>query len=640
MEQSTNQGTTANQAALLSRIALRTSQIPWQFWALVLIIVSGSVGFTATSMLLRLPKSPQCVRIFWPIASASKRIYCAQVEAEQETVDSFLKAIDLVEALPQDHPLRNEINRNVEDWALAILDIAEKEFQGGKLEEAIATARRLPENLQVYGLIEEKIEEWRSIWGEGEEIFAKVEEELRKSNWNLAFREAVSLLTVSNKYWATTRYDDTVKKIQLAQEESSRLDDAYRVLRRGGIDNWLQAIADAEEISPESYAYQEAQNLIADAKEKIVDSIDDLIDARRWSSLSDVVNQLPDSLALSDEIADWRTMASAGLDAQTGTVENLEIAILGLEEIDEDRPLYQEAQDLISRFKLEIQDVTNLEEARNLAAGGSVDDLNAAIATAEMVPSSNPRYQEARQEITQWTTTIQLREDQPILDKARSLARGGNISALRQAITQAQSIGSGRTLHNEAQKEVRKWRVSIQRQEDQPILNQAIALGAAKDYEAAIGAARKISSGRVLYQEAQNNINKWQREIRAKKNLEEAFLIAQPQTPQSLVSAIGVVRKIPSSTDVSYKAKQALDRWSFQLLSMAQRMANRSLLSEAVNLAKMIPSDSAAYGSAQNQINAWNKLLRPVQPEIPPSLVPENQFVVPILDTEDSDNTP
>ncbi len=107
-----------------------------------------------------------------------------------------------------------------------------------------------------------------------------------------------------------------------------------------------------------------------------------------------------------------------------------------------------------------------------------------------------------------------------------------------------------------------------------------------------------------------------------------------------MVSAIGVVRKIPSSTDVSYKAKQALDRWSFQLLSMAQRMANRSMLSEAVKLAKMIPSDSAAYGSAQNQINAWNKLLRPVQPEIPPSLVPENQFVVPILDTEDSDNTP
>ena len=124
MEQSTNQGTTANHTALLGRIALRTSQIPWQFWAIALIIVSGTVGFAATSMLLRLPKSPQCVRIFWPIASASKRIYCAQVEAEQGTVDSFLRAINLVEALPSDHPLRNEINRNVEEWAVAILDLS------------------------------------------------------------------------------------------------------------------------------------------------------------------------------------------------------------------------------------------------------------------------------------------------------------------------------------------------------------------------------------------------------------------------------------------------------------------------------------------------------------------------------------
>ncbi|MDJ0843825.1 chromosome segregation ATPase [Crocosphaera sp.] len=639
MEQSTNQGNTANHQAFFQRIALRTTQIPWQLWAIALIIASGTIGFTATSMLLRLPKSPQCVRIFWPVASASMRLYCAQIEAEQGTVDSFLRAINLVEALPDDHPLRHEINRNVEEWAVAILDMAEKEFQQGKLEEAIKTARRVPTHVQVYEVVEERIEKWRSIWREGEEIFAQVEEELRESNWNLAFREAVGLLSVPNKYWATTRYDDTVNRIQLAQEESSRLDDAYRVLRRGGIDNWLAAIADAEKISPESYAYQEAQNLITDAKEKITDHIDSLINDRRWSSLSDVVNQLPDSLALSEEVADWRTMASAGLDAQTGTVDNLEVAILALEEIDEDRPLYQEAQTLISRFKLEIQDVTHLQEARNLANGGSVDDLNAAIAAAEMVPSSNPRYQEARQEINQWTRTIQLREDQPILDKARSLAAGGSLSDLRQAIAQAQMIGSGRALSGEAQREINDWRVSIQRKEDQPILNQAIALASGKDYEAAIRAARQISSGRVLYQEAQSNIRQWQQEIRAQRNLQEAYLIAQPQTSQALISAISVVRQIPSSTDAGRQAKQALDRWGFQLLSMAQKLANRSLLPEAVKLAKMIPRDSAAHSSAQAQITMWNKLLEPPKPEIPPSLAPENEFV-PILDTESSNNTP
>ncbi len=639
MEHSTNQGTATNHRAVLQRIALRTGKMPWQLWALALIVVSGTVGFTATSMLLKLPKSPQCVRIFWPIASASMRIYCAQMEAEQGNVEGFLRGINLVEALPDDHPLRHEINRNVEEWAVAILDIAEKEFQQGKLEDSINTARRIPDYVQVYQVVEERIEKWRSIWGEGEEIFAKVEEELRQSNWNLAFREAVKLLDVSNKYWATTRYDDTVNKIQLAQEESSKLDNAYRILRRGGLDNWLEAIADAEKIDPESYAYQEAQNLIEDAKDKIIDYVDGLIDDRRWSTLSDVVNQLPDGLALADEIEDWKTIASAGLDAQTGTVENLEIAILALEEIKEDRPLYQEAQNFISRWTLEIEDIAHLQEARNLAAGGSIDDLNAAIASAELIPSSNPRYQEARQEIRQWTKTIELEQDQPLLDKARSLALGGSISDLRQAIAQAQLIGSGRALSNEAQQEIKQWRATIQRREDQPILNQAIALGSAKDYEAAIRAAQQISSGRVLYPEAQNNISQWQREIRAQRNLQEAYLIAQAQTPQALVSAISVVRKIPSSTDVSSQGKQALDRWSFQLLSMAQKMANRSLLPEAVKLAKMIPTDSAAYSSAQAQIRVWNELLQPPEPEIPPSLAPQNEFI-PIMDSDTSDVEP
>ena len=620
MGHSSNQSSSANHQALLDRLILRGSQIPWQLWAITLIVVSGTVGFTATSMLLRLPKSPQCVRIFWPVASASMRIYCAQVEAEQGNVDGFLRAINLVEALPDNHPLRHEINRNVEAWAVSILDIAEKEFQQGELENAIKTARRIPSYVQVYELVEERIEKWRNIWREGEEIFAQVEAELRQSNWNFAFREAIKLLELPNQYWATTKYDDTVNKIQLAQEESSQLDNAYRVLRRGGLDNWLEAIADAEKISPESYAYQEAQNLIEEGKEKITDYIDGLIDDRRWSTLSDTVNQLPDSLTLADEIEDWQTMASAGLDSQTGTVESLEIAIVALEGIKEDRPLYQEAQDLINRWQLEIEDVAHLEKARNLATGGSIDDLNAAIAAAELIPSNNPRYPEAREEIRQWTNTIQLREDQPILDKARSVALGGSISDLRQAITQAQGIGPGRPLSDEAQKEIRRWRGSIQRKEDQPILNQAIALGSAKDYDAAIRAAQQISPGRVLYPEAQENIRQWQRETRAERNLQEAYLIARSQTPQALVSAISVVQRIPSSTDAGSQAQQALNRWSFQLLSMAQKLANRSLLSEAVKLAKMIPRDSAAYGSAQAQITVWDKLLEPLQPEIPPFL--------------------
>ena len=87
------------------QVKQKANRFPFQFWAIILIFLSGGIGFTATTMLFKLPKSPQCSRIFWPIASASMRLYCAQLSADERTVDGLLKAIELVASLPKDHPL-------------------------------------------------------------------------------------------------------------------------------------------------------------------------------------------------------------------------------------------------------------------------------------------------------------------------------------------------------------------------------------------------------------------------------------------------------------------------------------------------------------------------------------------------------
>ncbi|ACK66041.1 conserved hypothetical protein [Rippkaea orientalis PCC 8801] len=630
MNQSTETPTAIKDLPIKLKIPVqlrKLNELPWQAWAIALIVASGTVGFTATSMLLSLPKSAQCTRVFWPIASASTRIYCAQLEAEQGTVDSLLKAINLVEALPANHPLRDDINQNVEEWAVAILDIAEKEFQAGKLDEAISIARKIPSHVQVYNVVDERIEAWRSLWQEGEAIFAEVEEHLRNAEWNQAFRTAVKLLNLDNEYWSTIKYDETIKEIQLAQEESSKLDKAYSILRRGGVDNWLQAITEAQQVAADSYAYREAQKLIEEAKEKLVSHIEGLMDDNRWESVLEVVDRLPESLALTEEITDWKALASAGLEAQNGTVESLQTAIASAQEIDADRPLYQDAQDLISRWQLEIEGVTHLQKARDLAQGGTINDLNGAIASAELVTSVNPRYGEAQGEIRDWRRRIQISEDQPLLDQARDLSRDGSIASLQEAIAKASLIGANRALSSEAQQEIEKWRNSIQRQEDQPLLDQAIALGDVKDYNAAISTAERIGRGRVLYQEAQNNIRGWRREIRAQKNLQEAYLIAQGRTPQALASAISLVQKIPRSTDVSLESRQVLNRWSAELLSMAEDQARRSLLEEAIKLARMVPSDSEVYNSAQLQIQAWKGILQPPTPAV---INETNQPLLPI----------
>ena len=108
----------------------------WQLWGILLVLCSGGVGYGATTMLLQLPKTQSCSKVFWPVASASIRLYCAQTAAEEKNVDGLLAAIDLVAVLPEDHPLRPEINRNIDRWATGILAIGESEFQTGKLEQA------------------------------------------------------------------------------------------------------------------------------------------------------------------------------------------------------------------------------------------------------------------------------------------------------------------------------------------------------------------------------------------------------------------------------------------------------------------------------------------------------------------------
>ena len=582
----------------------------WQLSAALLVIISGGIGFTATSLLLELPTTPNCPKIFWPLASASRRLYCAQLKADEKTVDSLLKAIALVEALPDDHPLRSEINRYVEQWASEILDLAEEKLQAGELEEAIAIARKIPDGVQAYSLAEDRIERWQSIWSEAEEIYAEAERQLRSFNWNQAFREAVQLTNIDNRYWATTKYQETIDKIQLAREESRQLDGAYVAFRKGGIDNWLKAVEIAEKIDSESYAYQEAQNLMADAKDNLLQYAQKLTDKRNWQELLEVANRIPASLELQEEVNDWNNLASAGSYAQLGTVASLELAIAEAEQIDTVRPLYYEAQQLIERWTLEIEDVSRLSQARQLSQPGTIGDLTAAIAEAELIPRFNPRYQEAQREIKKWNRRIQQIEDQPFLDRARQLARGGNVAAWQEAIAQASVIAPNRSLYQEAQKQIRRWRSNIERKEDQPFLDQAVALANVGNFSAAIDAARQIRRGRTLYQESQAKIRGWRQEIKAREDLQTAYRIAEAKTPEAIEKAIGIARQVPSSTTMRSQSIEAIARWGDQLLEIATDRANYSL-KEAIAIARMVPSESSAYKPARAQIAVWTKRLKP-----------------------------
>ncbi|MFN7528915.1 MAG: chromosome segregation ATPase [Dolichospermum sp.] len=589
----------------------------WIPLAVVLTLIPGSVGFLAVSMLFKLPSAPNCPQIFWPLASASVRLHCAQLAASKQTVNDLLQAIALVKQLPENHPLRGEINRFLEQWSRDILQLADETFQSGDLPGAIATARQIPADLEASKLVEEQIEKWQSIWSKAEGIYQEAEKELRQRHWQSAFMLSARLLRVNNKYWANTKYEQLNDIIVTAREDGDKLYKAENLAENRSLDNLLKAIKLAQTIKPDSYLYQKAQDLITGFARKILKLAQGKMKERDADTALEIARKIPPIPELQAEVDDFMVLGEAKRSAFIGTVAGLETAISQAQQIDASRENYNEAQQLIASWQLEIEDVSRLEKARNLASQGTVSDLTAAISEVELIPSSNPRGEEARQEMGRWRGQVETIEDRPYLERAEQLAISEDINSLQIAIAEVSQIRSGRALYPEARKKIRLWTAKIERIQDQPYLDQARALADNGDLKTAISEAQKIAaSGRALSNEAQTAIDSWQDQIRSQENWQKAKQVADIGTPEALVQAIEFANRVSNRNSLRLDANIAIDQWSQQLLQIA-RSQSEDDVAKAITTAKLIPRGSSAYTEAREQIRTWRQLLIPKSPLVP-----------------------
>ncbi|WP_375514614.1 chromosome segregation ATPase [uncultured Nostoc sp.] len=594
----------------------------WTLWLVLLMLIPGSVGFLAMAMLLKLPSAPNCPSIFWPLASASVRLHCAQLAASKQTVNDLLQAIALVKQLPQNHPLHEEIDRFIEEWSRDILKLADESFQTGNLDEAIATARKIPEDVAAYKLVDEQIDKWQSIWSKAEATYNGAIAEVKERRWQSAFMLSAKMLRVDNQYWAGTKYDQLNRLIATAREDGDKLGKAESLANSKVVDNLLEAIKLAQSIGQESYIYQKAQEAIPVFGRKMLELAQAKLDKQDADEALNIARQIPEIAKLQGETDDFIAIADAKRSAWIGNVSGLEAAIAQAQQIDPSRPVYNEAQQLIARWQLEIEDVANLEKARTLASQGTVPNLTAAIAQVELIPASNPRATEARQEIGRWRVQVETIEDQPYLERAEQIAIFEDINSLQAAINQASEIRRGRALYPEARKKIRTWIGKIQRIQDQPYLDQAQELAQSGNLTAAISAAQQIaSSGRALSGEAQAAINDWEGQIRTRENWRKAQEVGAAGTPEALVEAIRLAERVSNNSILRMDANLAIDQWSQQLLEIA-RSQGQSDIARGIEIARSIPRGSAGYSAAQEQIKAWQEFLNP-QPE--PQPLPQPQ---------------
>lgn len=639
----------------------------WHFWILLAIVLTGGLGVYALAQLVRLPGIPECESTYWPLAPAGKRIFCGQSYAARGTVEDVLAAIALADKVEADHPLRPEVDEKIASWTEQLLALGELQFQAGHLDRAIEMAERVPAHLATQASVADRIAAWKDLWTRGVATVDLVQQQALAAQWQDAFITAARLTQLPNAYWADRRYNELVESVRVARSEYEDLSAAEDIIgsNNSNAKSLIEAITSLSSIRSESWFHARAQQLFARASERLVERGKQAAKRNDWSEVLDVARALPPSQNLEAYRRDFRELARAGLLAQQGSVASLESAIEIAEAFAEDRPLHSRAQGAIQLWQAEVADIGHLKAARQKARGGSVASLRAAIAEVKNIPAGNPRYREAQQEIWAWVARIQTIEDRPTLDRAvrisrgssieawrqaitvanniaprralyrdaqklvsrwqvdieraedapvlnraRSIARGGTIAAWTQAIAIATEIAPRRALHREARQSIRQWQVNIERAEDGPILNRARSLASQGLLAEAIAAISQIAPGRVLHGEAQQIAGPWQAELQANRDLNRAYALAAGATPQSLSQAIQVASQIPASTPAGNRSRQEIEAWSRRLFGLA-REESAVDLARAIQIAQLVPANSQVYAAARTQIDLWQRELAP-----------------------------
>ncbi|MEN9273335.1 MAG: hypothetical protein Q6J44_00790 [Gloeomargarita sp. DG02_4_bins_56] len=574
-------------------------------------LVSGLVGFGAVVLLLRLPSFPKCNHLFLPTASVANRLYCAQEAAKSKDVAGLERAIALIADLPADHPQRADMDRFLNNWAMDLLALANEQVQAGNLEAALSITQKIPPGTAAAQLAQEELRKWQMGWTEVTRIYEEAEAALRKGDWRTAMAQASILPTINESYAQTARYQELSRMILRTRQEATILEQAEGLAQQGQVQQLLEAMAKTKAIPQNSYLYDQAQAKYQRWGRDILDvaALRELR-ARNLAGALAAAQQVPADLNLQEEVADFILLAQAEAQTWNDTVAGYQAAIAQAKTLNPSRPLYNQAQIQIETWQQTIVALNLLNQARQVASARTVAAWNQAIALVRQIPSNNPLWNRAQAEADGWNNQIQIAEDSPILARAEGLAAAGTIAAYSSAIAEAQQIRPTRALYSRAQERVREWQTRLETLQDQPYLDAAQAAADRGDWAGAINEARRVSAGRALYNQAQNQIKQWQGRVQFQDAEKQAAL----NTPAGWVRAIQLALPLRHQGDLKPQVEQLLIQSSNRLLEQA-RQQEASNPTEALNWARQIPAGTPAHAGAQ-------ELIRKLAPP-PPSPSPQ-----------------
>ncbi|MBE9129471.1 MULTISPECIES: caspase family protein [unclassified Coleofasciculus] len=197
-----------------------------------------------------------------------------------------------------------------------------------------------------------------------------------------------------------------------------------------------------------------------------------------------------------------------------------------------------------------------------------------------------------------------LQANQTALAKAKGLIQPNQASLFSQAIAQARTIKPGEPLYEQAQQDINRW--------SQVILDLAEGRAKQGNFQGAIAAARLVPQDNPsVYTKAQQSINRWTIQSKQQQQNQALLQSAKQQLRRNQASsynrAIATLRKVPVGQPGYAEAQQLTAQWSRQIYLIANSRAWRGNFQQAVQTAALVPPNTPSYEAAQKAIAQWKQ---------------------------------
>jgi hypothetical protein len=451
---------------------------PWSIFWLVAVAITAGTGLLSVLLLTSVPPIPNCDRVSL-LATDSERLYCAKLGAETNKKAKVIEAISLVRGWSEIDPLYNDGKNLLGDWSRQLLRLSKQELAaGGNLQQALADLKQIPVHSPVYKEVKETIDIWEEQWSEGKDIKVEFQKSLKDFDWNASYGYLAKVRSFKSAYWYRTQYHEMSLILAKEKDAWDKYQDAERIAKRrerlpefytNEPDELAKAMSVAADVHSNTYIKPQAiaqrafwgRKLLAIAAAKYA--------AKDYGDVNDIAKRIPADLPTHAEAQDWIRLSNGPSETQKPTPKNA------------------------------------LAQAHQIAQAGTFPALRQAMDLAKTI-ADKPLQAEAQHSIENWDSSLQYVTDRPLLEKARNLAKAGDLDG---AIATAQTISSKRSLYRTAQSDIGVWKIQLPLQRDVKTYKAAEALFLKGKIQEAIDLGNQIAMDSQLYKPMQQSIKYW-----------------------------------------------------------------------------------------------------------------------------------